>query len=688
MSALVLALAVVVVALLMPRKSNIKMNYELNRPWTHTLLTAPFDIPIYRDNQSADVMRDSIERNFTPYYRLDSSVAERICKAVDGAQSLSPAKRRLLNQAINRVYADGVVAAAADTVTDALSHDAIMVRDASDGTAGIYDRRSTASLRTQRQAYLYIDSVIVGNDMRHDIQRINLATMIEPNIVLDEDENAKQYSLAMSDANVAIGVVQQGERIIDRGDLVTPQLYVILNTYEQMLADRDTDSATRNTWMLVGQMLFVLLIFGGLGFYLYFYQRDVLQNLRYLTAVVSLVVAFYIMALVLSYNIVGGLLIMPFCIVPIVLAVFFDGRTALFVYVVTLLLCVPLVASVIEFLMVELVAGVVLVCVLQELSKRSQLIRASGYVFISYLFAYMAVELMTTGSFSSITWRLVGYFAISTVLTSFAYLLIFIFEKIFGLISVVTLVELSDINNPVLLKLSEECPGTFQHSMGVSTLASTAATRLGANVQLVRTGALYHDIGKLKNPAFFTENQYGVNPHDALTPEQSARIIISHINDGVKMAEHEKLPRAIRDMIVQHHGRGMAKYFYTTARNNTPDGEVDPTPFTYPGPNPQTREASILMMADAVEAASRSLKEHSVEVITQLVNRIIDSQVADGLHAESPISFRDIMLIKEAFISRLRSMYHARISYPADIKKAKAANTDTAAATQSETAAR
>lgn len=255
-------------------------------------------------------------------------------------------------------------------------------------------------------------------------------------------------------------------------------------------------------------------------------------------------------------------------------------------------------------------------------------------------------------------------FAINMVLTSFAYILIFIVEKVFGFISVVTLVELSDINNPILRELSEECPGTFQHSMAVANLVTAAANRVNANVQLVRAGALYHDIGKTKNPAFFTENQHGVNPHNSLTPVQSARVIINHVTDGLRMAEKAKLPKVIRDMIVQHHGKTTARYFYNTYCNAHPGEEVDPTPFTYPGPNPQSKEASLLMMADVVEAASRSLPDHKPETIAALVNKLIDAQVAEGLHKNSPLSFRDITTIKKAFIDSLLTMYHVRIAYP------------------------
>ncbi len=667
---LIMAAAVLIVALLMPRTRENKLIYEENRPWGYALLTAPFDIPVYRDAESSKLIRDSIEREFVPFYHLDESVTGDVKNSIY-AGDLTALQKSGLIKAVERVYADGVVASSTDSTMSAVVLPHIMLRHGEGKESADYAMKSTERMRSQRNAYMAIDSMIKDDEVRRAAQKINLAAILKPNILPDVDENARRKENALATADVAIGVIQKGERIIDRGDIVTPRLYQVLTTYEQMLAERDTGSHGSDSWMFIGQLLIALLSFGGLYFYLYLYQRNVFDSPRYLTAIVSLIVSFYILALVLSQSISSGLYIVPFGIVPIIVAVFFDGRTALFAYMVTLVLTTVFATFIFEFLFVELVAGVTLIFALQELSRRSQLLRAAMLMFAALLVACVGVELGATGSLMAVSLRQIGYFAIATVLTSFAYILIFIFEKIFGLISTVTLVELSDINNPTLLKLSEECPGTFQHSMGVSNLASTAAARIGANVQMVRTGALYHDIGKTQNPAFYTENQYGINPHDALSPQQSARIIIGHVTDGAKIADKVKLPKAIKDMILQHHGRGLAKYFYSKycASLKEGDGEPDPAPFTYPGPNPQTREASILMMADAVEAASRSLKEHSVENITELVTRIIDGQVADGLHAESPLSFRDIKQIKESFISRLRSMYHARISYPPDMRR-------------------
>lgn len=274
------------------------------------------------------------------------------------------------------------------------------------------------------------------------------------------------------------------------------------------------------------------------------------------------------------------------------------------------------------------------------------------------------IKLLNEGDLTTFSWRMIGIFAINCVTLSFAYILNLIIEKVFGFTSTVTLVELSDINTPLLRRLAEEAPGTFQHSMQVSTLASEAARAIGANTQLVRTGALYHDIGKLESPIFFTENQHGVNPHTGLNPETSAQKIISHVTGGLQIAAKAKLPQVIRDFIAEHHGKSVTRYFYNTAVNQNPDKVVDRSKFTYPGPNPRSKETTILMMADSVEAASRSLKDYSPEAISALVDKIITAQESDGLYKNSPISFRDIETIKETFKKRLATIYHSRVVYP------------------------
>ena len=386
----------------------------------------------------------------------------------------------------------------------------------------------------------------------------------------------------------------------------------------------------------------------------------------------SLVTLFFLVGVGLNYFVAQGVYIAPMMIVPILVLVFFDGRTALFVTCILTLICAGVTAFALEFIFLQFCAVAAAVFSLRELSRRSQLLRTSLIVALAYFASYVALDLLMNGSFEGFTWRMVAFLGVNAALTSMAYILMFAVERLFGFISVVTLVELADINTPILMRLSNECPGTFQHSIAVSNLASDAAVRIGANVQLVRAGALYHDIGKLANPAFFTENQHGVNPHDALPPERSAAIVINHVADGLQLADKAGLPEVIRSFIREHHGAGMAKYFYITYCRQHPGEDVDKAPFSYPGPDPQSRETSVLMMADAVEAASRSLSEHTREAITELVNRIIDGQIADGLHNESTLEFRDVAKIKEAFVKRLMTIYHSRIAYPTAPKPAAA----------------
>lgn len=656
-------LSVVIVLIVLPKKSQQQYTYVENRPWNHSLLTAPFDIPIFRDSTSVRILSDSIRENFVPVYKLNKDISDLPLKEVNANSALTETEKSKLKAYIEGISSVGIV----DNVTASkITQGALpLIRVVNDNELR---NVSTGQFRTQRQAYMLLDSLLRSNVSEFNTSEINLSSLVVPNVIYDSIENERLLSEALLQATAAIGVIQQGERIIDRGDIVNPQLYQVLLTYEEMMTSRDLTNSKEQFYTDFGAVLYTLLLFAGVYAYLFLYRKEWWDSDRRVLCILTLLLGFYVFAVLFSNVFTGGLLIIPFTILPILMVVFYDSRTALFVYMVELLLCLTLATFPLEFIFVEFAAGLIAIFSLKELSHRSQLLRTAAWVLLVYVVSYFAIELMTTGTINQFTWRFMGYFLINAVLISFAYIMIFVVEKLFGFTSMVTLVELSDINNPLLQELSEECPGTFQHSMAVSNLAAAAARKIGANVQLVRTGALYHDIGKLSNPAFFTENQHGVNPHDQLSPEQSAKMIIGHIKDGMKRAEKANLPKVVKDMITQHHGAGKAKYFYITACRKQGEDNVNPVDFMYPGPNPQTIESSLIMMADAVEAASRSLSDHSQQALTELVNRIIDSQISEGLHNDSPISFRDISLIKQIFINRLGTMYHARIAYPSEIK--------------------
>lgn len=655
--------ATAVVVYFMPADSKHKFSYEMGRPWNYELLTAPFDIPVYRDSATVNHLIDSIDRTFVPIYKVDKGAEQRVDAVIRASGEVSVhARNRLLN-AVARLYNNGVV----DASTSAIITDRKLekVKFNVDNTTV---EQSTAGFLSQRDAYAYIDSVFRDDPERAHIQALNLANVLYPNIVEDTRATQQYRESLIQPVVAAVGVIQKGERIIDRGDRVTPQVYQVLRSFELALDKAGRQERNHRVYTICGQTVLVSVIFLMLYLYFGFYYPETLESPKRMLAVVLLMVGMFVFEAAMTHVFSAGYYVVPFAILAVVVKVFFDSRTAFFTYVLEVVLCSVPVTFPLEFIFVELAAGTVVIFSLKELSKRSQLLRSALLAFVVYVVAYAAVEMMSAGTLSAVSVRYIGYFAVSAVLISFAYILIFIFEKAFGMTSVVTLVELADINNPLLRELSRECPGTFQHAMAVSNLASEAAHNIGANVQLVRAGALYHDIGKIDNPSFFTENQYGFNPHDTLPPEVSAGIIISHVTNGIKRADKAKLPDVIKDFIREHHGRGTAKYFYMKAQQAHPDTPVDPAPYTYPGPNPRTRETSLLMMADGVEAASRSMKDHSVEAITELVNNIIDGQVKAGFFNESPLSFRDIATVKQTFINRLRSMYHGRISYPPEKK--------------------
>ncbi len=661
--------AVTLIVYFLPRTDKDHYIYEVNRPWSYALLTAPFDIPVHLDSASMALVKDSIDMHFEPVYVRDLAAEKTLISdytmrlnSTTGL-NITPAQKNQIIKAIREVYDNGIVDR--DTYQRIAAGNLPSVRFVHDNVAISMPTRNYLSAF---RAYEHMDSVLRDRDVRAALTATRLSDMLQPNISLDTLTSKRLIDEAYQKAMAPIGVIQQGERIIDKGDIVNTRLATILDTYEEMIEDRGQGTISQHHYPVAGQILYMLILFGALYGYLFFFRPKYFDDDRTVVFLMSLVTVFTLFAFAMQATFRMGLYIAPFTMIPILVLVFLDSRTAYFVHLVEVLTCAIISAYPSEFIYLQFIAGVVAIDSLKDLTSRSQLIRTAAFIFVAYSLSYVSIEVMQTGTLNKMEGRTFGCFGINAILISFSYVLMFLVERVFGYTSRVTLVELSDTNSPLLRELSEECPGTFNHSMAVSNLASAAAQAIGANVQMVRTGALYHDIGKIKNPAFFTENQHGINPHDSLDPIQSSRVVTGHVRDGLAMAEKAKLPEKIREFITEHHGAGKARYFYNTYCNLHPGEEVDPAPFTYPGPNPQSKETSLLMMADAVEAASRSLKEHTPEAISGLVNKIIDGQIAEGLHNESPISFRDVQAVKESFIQRLRTMYHSRISYP-ELKK-------------------
>lgn len=655
---LVALAAAIVIVWVYPHQRNSQYIYEQGRPWNYNQLIAPFDIPIHPDSLTVQAIRDTLQARFVPIYTYNADVIDSIVDELPASQGHRYASR--LASLLRRYYEHGVVAST--TIGQIREGSLPKVRLLE---KNILSESSTAAFTSPRDIYLRIDSAITDPEMRRYFISANLHSLLRPNVIYSETDSKRHYDNEFQTLTADRGVILQGQAIINKGDIITPQDFTNLQTYEQLLdahLNRQSHSKLL-TWL--GQFLFVSILLTLLMFYCALLAPKVYANFRAVVFIYSLVTVFVLFAVLMNAFIPGGVYIVPMAIVPILVLVFFDGRTALFVATTAVMLIAPITSFVLEFIFLQFCAAAVAVYSLRELSRRSQLLRTAAFVALSYILGYFSLELLMNGSLNGWTWRMPAFLGANALLVSMAYILMFAVERMFGFVSIVTLVELSDTNQPLLRRLSDSCPGTFQHSMSVSNLASDAARAMGANEQLVRAGALYHDIGKMNNPAFFTENQHGVNPHDTLPPEQSARIVINHVNDGLRAADKAGLPAVIKDFISEHHGAGMAKYFYFQAAKALPEGErPDPMPYTYPGPNPRSRETSLLMMADAVEAASRSLKDYSRESITALVDKIINTQIADGLHDNSALEFRDLRLIKEAFIKRLMTIYHTRIAYP------------------------
>lgn len=675
------AAAIAIILLLLPHDDRQSYVYELNQPWRYQLLTADFDMPILRDSTSARQMRDSIDRAFIPFVkRNEEADRNNVTRFEEAAMTILPAQRaRLLSEILADTYKRGIVDNKTYEKIQGPSHGVLREEVKINGSNSV-ETIDAAEMLPPAKAFTFIDSVYharITSAHADTIEKLSpeliriISEAISPNVVPDTVSNDKFREQEYLTVNGALGVIKTGQRIVDRGEIITPQIFTNLNTYLEMAARNGrVDGAT--TYYMVGQGLYLLVCFIALYVFLYICRRKFVEKIKNMVFLITFITAFTLFAILMFEYVGNGIYFVPFAAIPIVILVFFDSRTAIFSLLIAVMMSALVAIMPFQFIFMELAAGLTAAFTLNTLERRSQLLRSALFTFIAYVISYVIIMLIQEGNLAGFDWHIIGVFGINAVILSFAYFLVLIIEKVFGFTSMVTLVELSDINNPLLRKLAEDAPGTFQHSMQVSTLAAEAARAVGANTQLVRVGALYHDIGKLDGPIFYTENQHGISPHTGLNPETSAHKIISHVTTGVTLAQKYNLPEEIRSFITQHHGRSVARYFYNTAVNNNPDGTVDKSKFTYPGPDPQSAETAILMMADSVEAASRSLPEYTPEAINNLVDKIVDSQVAEGRFNESPISFRDIQKIKQTFKKRLSTIYHSRVAYPELKKKAEA----------------
>lgn len=656
----VLSLAGIVLAL--PREPKFGYAYEIGQPWSYPPLIATFEFPIDKTADQLKAERDSVLREFHPYFNAREQVGLQQIKNFKsdytrGAFNGVPLTyvQHALNM-LSSIYGSGMIDS--EEFNQLLAQDLKGIRVVS-GTSATPKALST--LFSPRTAYEY--AMHQEEYSREIMSRLNLHKYLVPNLVYDSLRSHEGREEALSAVSTNTGMVLAGERIVDRGERVSPRQYTILESLRRYSEHRKNEGSNligvvSGQIGLVGAFLLLLII------YLRLFRPRLYTSPHSLYLIFSVVTLFPILASLLMTYKFFSVFIIPFTMVPIIVRIFMDTRTAFWAHIIMISLAsIPLHSNYL-FLLTQIVSGLVALYTIRDLTERSQLLRTAFIVTLCTWGVGLCYDLAQGTALTDIDRSWYWYIGINGVGLLFTYPLLYLIEKLFGFTSSVTLIEMSNINSPLMRRMAKEAQGTFVHSMQVGNLAAEVAAKIGANVQLVRTAALYHDIGKMLNPGYFTENQGALNPHDQLTEERSAEIIISHVTEGVRLAEKHRIPKLLREFIVTHHGATMVKYFYIQACNKYGEDKVDPKAFTYPGRNPYTREQAILMMADAIEASSRSLKEYTDESITQLVGRIIDSQMESGCFRECPITFRDISDAKRVFAESLKTLYHTRIAYP------------------------
>ena len=658
---------VVIIVWLMPRSNEFSFNVEKGRPWIYNDLKAPFDFPIYKSDEIVSKERDSLMKLYEPYYLIDKEVAGKEIRQFhkdysNGIPGLDNDYLSIIANRLRDLYAQGIMNSA--EYNDLHQDTTRMIRIIDGKTANSV---SITTINSVVSAYeqIFLDETLA--QYREILRKCNLNDYLAPNLTYDKIRSEASLNELHSSIPLATGLVQRGQKIIDRGDIVDSKTYNILMSFKKEM-QRKHENDPRFSLTILGQILYVAIFITCFTIYLSLFRKDYFEKARSTTMLHALIVTFTVIASLMVSHSVLHVYILPFAMVPIFVRVFMDSRTAFITHTTTVLLCASILQHPLEFIAVETVAGMIAIFSLRELSSRSQLFWTALLITTGMILTDLSLDWINNSDISKFSYTEYNYIVINGVLLFCSYPLLYLIEKAFGFTSNITLIELSDMNKELLRKMSEVAPGTFQHSIQVGNLAAEIANKIGAKSQLVRTGALYHDIGKISNPIYFTENQSGVNPHEKMGAIDSAQMIISHVTEGVKTAEKYNLPKVIREFITTHHGQGKAKFFYVQYKNAHPNDDVDELLFTYPGPNPFTKEQAILMMADTVEAASRSLPDYTEKTIRELVNRLVDGQVAEGYFKDCPITFRDIAYAKTVLIEKLKTIYHTRLSYP-ELKK-------------------
>ena len=655
---------VAIIVQLFPKDKQFKYQYEIGKPWSYELMTASYDFPIYKTEKQLDADKKELMENYSPYFQVDENVATQQLNRWRSDWKLKnntdPKYFAFVEKKLKTIYENGIISSLMYDRMKSKGYKSIVVVKPSRLTENV----SIDELHTPKTAYeeILMDKPYFISD--GELSNYNLNLYLVENLRYDSITSEAVKKDMFKNLSLTSGMVQTGERIIDRGEIVTPGTYAILNSMK-IESEKRKSVFEESYLVLIGEIIIIFMLILLLTFYLYLFRPYIFgtsKNLVFIALMILLIVG--LSSLVLRFSSLS-IYIVPFALLPIIIRVFFDSRTALFAHIITVLIISFMVDNPFLFIILQITAGMTAVTGLKDMTQRSQLTQTALYIFLSYTVMYLSSEFIAEGDIARIHFLPIINFALSSLLLLFAYVLIYILEKIFGLISAITLVELTNINSDLMMKFAEQAPGTFQHSLQVSNLATEAAKKINANSLLVRTGALYHDIGKMKNPQYFIENQEGgKNPLLEMSYEDAAKAVVSHIADGVAIAKKYRLPDQIVGFITTHQGRTKTKYFYNSYVNANPGVIPDENVFMYPGPIPFSKETAILMMADAVEARSRTLGEYTEKSISEMVENMIDSQIADGQLKDAPISFRDVETVKKVFTEKTKNIYHNRITYP------------------------
>ncbi len=675
MQFIMVAAAVILISLLFPNSVKFKYQFQKGQEWRYADLYAPFDFPIKKTEKEIADDRAALEADITPYYKLDKDLEaakimdleaainqwEMAAAAVgDTVLSKENATKYLAfgKQQLSDIYSRGVIALSGDHQAANKNY----VVNFIDG--GETYKRTLASFQTLEQAKKKLEES-VANDMADMPASLHqaLVNSLVANIHFDQERTDRLREVMMAGFVTTKGLVKQGDLIVQRGNLITNEVFEKLDSFRDKYA-QDISSIRSSGVVYLGYLLITLLIFVSLMMYINAYIKELLLNWKHLAFILMWILLFSYLTFILEKGNVLNAYLIPFCIVPVVISHFFNYRLAFFAHVIVVMVAGFLTTLGFPFIFMQIVAGVVAVLAVADARDWTKFFKNVLAIILAYLLAYLGVSLVQEGSFMQLEWDVYGLLVFNGLLTLLAFPLIPLVEKIFGFTTSISLVELSDMNRPLLRDLAIKAPGTLQHSLQVGNLCEAAAREIGADELLVRVAALYHDIGKMENPQYFIENQGHFNPHDEIDAIQSARIILSHVDDGVKLAKKNKLPKSIVRFIKSHHGTTRVEYFYKTYLQNNPGVAVDSSDFTYSGPKPVTKEEGIMLMADTIEAASRSMKDPNENDIDELVEKLTNAKIDGGQLDDCALTFGDVAKCKAIFKKQLKSALHVRIEYP------------------------